>query len=214
MAMGVAAQNAKEKKWALCYGDDETSKAELKGFTGNADGVDIVDSIKISGLEADFNKTVERWRLLGVEGVVFLPYSNDLELFYRLKAELPELAIISDHSLDNEDELESHGEYFDNVYVIDSFYVSDDPSEVFAGETVDTWEIHGYNALRMIVDTAVKNNTVKPEEIAAILHKDGYSGEMESYTFNPNGSLISDDFSYALFNDGDNTDYAFKLNVR
>jgi ABC-type branched-subunit amino acid transport system substrate-binding protein len=202
-AMGFAAGEAKEKRWALCYADDEISKAELRGF-GNMvnEEVDVVDSVKINVLESEFNKTIERWRLLGVEGVVFLPYSSDFELLYKLKGEIPSLAVISDASMDDEQELENNKEYFNNVYVIDSFYVSGDESELFPSNgTVDTWEVHGYNALRMIVDTAVKNDTTKPAEIAAALHNDGYQGELESYSFNSNGSLISSAFSYTAYDE-------------
>jgi ABC-type branched-subunit amino acid transport system substrate-binding protein len=202
--MGAVARTMDGKKWAFCYNNDGMSKAELKGFTATAGNAEVVDTVKISVLEADFNKTVERWSLLGVDGVVFLPYSNNFELLYKLKAELPELTIISDSSLDDDDELKNNRQYFNNVYMIDSFYISDGNSEIFPyDEGVDTWEIHGYNALRLIVDTAVKNDTTRPNEIAAALHLDGYSGELEDYAFNANGSLIDDRFSYSVYTEDD-----------
>ncbi len=186
------------KKWAICYSDDKISRAEIKCFNNVDDNINIVDYVKVNSLISDFNKTVERWRLLGVEGVILIPYENEgFDLLYRLKAEMPELYIISDSSLDDDNELQANRKYFDKVYIVDSFFVTSEESEIFDNEEyLDTWEIHGYNALRMVVDTAVENNSDDPVEIAEILHKSGYKGELESYQFDEKGTLNSERFSY------------------
>lgn len=191
------AQGLPAKKWAVCYSNDKTSRMEIKGFTYNKE-LNVVDFVETNVLMSDFGKTVERWKLLGVEGVVLAPYGDEgFEILYKLKEAMPELYIISDSSLDDDNELEQNRESFNNVYIADSFYVSNEESETFADEEyLDTWEIHGYNTLRIIIDTAVKNNTDNAEEIAEILHKDGYDGELENYSFNENGTLENGIFSY------------------
>lgn len=186
------------KKWAICYSDDKISRAEIKCFKNVDDNINIVDYVKVNSLISDFNKTVQRWKLLGVEGVILVPYENEgFELLYSLKNELPNLYVISDPSLDNNDELQENGKYFDRVYIVDGFFVDPENSEKFADEEyIDTWKIHGYNALRIVVDTAVENNTDDPVKIAEILHKKGYKGELESYQFDEKGTLNSERFSY------------------
>lgn len=195
--MKSIAQRSPAKKWAVCYFDDEISREETKSFnSGNS--LNIVDIVKINGIKHDFNKIIDRWKLLGIEGVILIPYENEgFELLYRLKEEMPKLYVISDSSLDNDNELQANREKFENVYLVDSFFVSDEKSKIFDDdESLDTWEIHGYNTFRMVVDTAIKNNTDDPVKIAEILHKFGYKGELESYKFNEDGNLDFEKFSY------------------
>jgi len=191
------AQNSIAKKWVVCYSDDKISRTEIKGFTDN-EGVNVVDFVKINVLTSDFSKIIDRWKLLGIEGVVLVPYENEgFEIFYKLKEAMPNLYIISDSNLDNDNELQENRENFNNVYLLDSFYTRSEESEKFTDEeSLDTWEVHGYNALRIIIDTAVKNNTNDSDEIAEILHKDGYDGELESYRFTEIGTLEPEIFSY------------------
>ncbi len=207
------AQGSPAKKWAVCYSDDKISKAEIKGFNNVDNDIYIVDYVKINALISDFNKTVDRWKLLGIEGVILIPYENEgFDLLYRLKTEMPELYIISDSSLDDDNELQANRKYFDNIYIVDSFFVTSEESEIFANEEyLDTWEIHGYNALRMTVDTAVENDTDDPIKIAEILHKNGYMGELENYKFNEKGTLNSEKFSYIEIKKDDVTENTISI---
>lgn len=192
------AQGSSAKKWAVCYSDDKISRAEIKGFNNVDNDINIVASVKINTFMSDFNQAVDRWKLLGVEGVVLIPYEDEgFDLFYRLKNEMPEVYVISDSSLDDDNELQTNRQYFDKVYIVDSFFVTSEESEIFTNEEyLDTWEIHGYNALRMTVDTTIENDTDDPIKIAEILHKNGYTGGLESYKFNEKGILYSEKFSY------------------
>lgn len=188
------------KNWAICYSDDEISREEIKGFT-KADSLNILDTVKINTLLADFNNVTDRWSLLGVEGVVIIPYEREgFEVLYSLKKKMPQLYIISDSKMDDDNELNNNREYFEDVYIVDDFYVTDELSSVFKDdEYVDTWEVQGYNAFRMIVDTAVKNNTDDPSEIAEILKRDGYIGTNQSFKFKSNGQCENKEFSYIGF---------------
>lgn len=207
------AQGSPAKKWAVCYSDDKISRAEIKGFDNADNDINIVDSVKINTFMSDFNQAVDRWKLLGVEGVVLIPYEDEgFDLLYRLKAEMPELYIISDSSLDDDNELQANRKYFDKVYIVDSFFVTSEESEIFADEEyLDTWEIHGYNALRMTVDTAIENDTDDPIKIAENLHKNGYTGELESYKFNEKGILYSEKFSYIEIKKDDVTEHTISI---
>lgn len=207
------AKKTPAKKWAVCYAEDEISKTEIKCFNKLDNDINIVDSVKINSLASSFEQTVNRWKLLGVEGVVIIPYDTEgFNLLYKLKEEMPNLYVISDSSLDNNEELLANKKYFDKVYIVDSFFVTSAESKVFTDEYADTWEIHAYNALRMIVDTAISNNTTSPKKISEILHKNGYNGELENYKFNANGTLNSENFSYAEITNGNITAYTISKN--
>ncbi len=198
------ALNSSAKKWAICYSDDEISTTEIKDFKKKSD-IKVYDFVRINTLEADFENVVNRWKLLGIDGVILIPYKNEgFRLLYRLKESIPKLCVISDSSIDDNNELENNRKYFENVYMVDSFYVSDDTTEIFPNdEYSDTWEIHGYNAFRMIVDTAVLNDTCDTERIASVLHEKGYIGELESYKFYKNGILKPKIYSYVRFTKDD-----------
>lgn len=195
--MGFITGDIEKKKWAVCYSDDKVGKEEIRGLSyfGNANTVDFV---KVNYLMSDFNKVVNRWKALGVDGVVFIPYSNEgFELLYKLKKAMPDITVICDSDMDNDDQLQANRKYFENVYIIDSFYSGSEGMGKIDDEAIDTWEVHGYNAFRIVVDTAIKNNTNDTKKISDILHKDGYKGEYETFKFNEKGAFIPEYLSYA-----------------
>lgn len=201
--MNYMAEDLEAKKWAVCYADDKICKEEIKSFN-NSDDVNVVDFVKVNTIMSDFNKVISRWIVLGVDGVVLIPYDDEgFQLLYDIKDEIPGIAVICDSSLDNDDELKANRKYFDNVYLVESFYAYYDSMGKIDDEDIDTWEIHGYNAFRIVVDTAIKNNTCDTSEIADNLHKDGYTGEFEKYKFDENGALIPEYFSVAKFEEND-----------
>lgn len=204
--MRKMAEYVSAKKWALCYADDKISVDEIKYFlsSGNTEGAQVVDSVKISTLISDFDRISDRWRLLGVEGVVLIPYDSEgFDILYRLKKTMPQLCVISDNCLDDYEEIKAHLQDFEKVYIVDRFNLNTVPSQIFDDNTLyDTWQVHGYNTFRMIVDTAVENNTDSCEEIAAALHKNGYSGEFENFKFSENGSTVYDEFFCYGINNG------------
>lgn len=184
------------EKWVVCYSDDEISKNEIKTLKKNDD---VFDFVKINALEIDFEGIVKRWKSLDIDGAVFLPYDNmNYEIFYKLRKEMPEISIVSDARLDNDDELKKHRAEFENVYIVDNFNIEEDKENKYSGFT-DTFEIQGRNTVRMIIDTAIENNTVEPEKIAEILHNCGYKGVLENFKFDKKGFAVWDCFSYGRF---------------
>lgn len=206
--MKKIAKESSAKRWAICYAEDEISTTEIKCFNKVDSNIDIVDSVKINTFESSFSQVVDRWKLLGVEGVILIPYEDEgFNLLYRLKEKMPELYVISDSSMDDDNELQANKKYFDNMYMVESFFVSSDESKIFKEGESDTWEIHGYNSLRIIVDTAIKNNTNIPEKIAEALHKTGYVGELENFKFNEDGTLYSEIFNFVKIINGEIIEY-------
>lgn len=191
--MNDVVKNNNDKKWAVCYSENEVSQREIKRLKKNSG--DIVDFVKVNTIETDFNDTIGRWKKLNVGGIVYIPYDdNGYELLYKIKAEMPDSIVVSDSSLDNNDELEKHRKEFNNVYFVDNFFIEDDTDNKY-DMFEDTFEIHGYNTIRMIVDTAILNNTDDPKIIAEMLHKLGYNGVLEKFKFDKNGLVNWDYFS-------------------
>lgn len=201
LVMRRMAEFSPAKKWALCCSDNPISRDEASSFYRNesTEDINVVDSVRINTMISDFDRTVERWKLLGVEGVVLIPSDDEgFELLYKLKEEMPELYVVSDSRLDDSKALFEHLDAFNNVYIVSQFNSNIAPGSdpgLPEYEVQDTWEIHGYNALRMIVDTAVKNNTSSCDRIAEILHEKGYSGEYQQFMFQDNGMAVYKYFS-------------------
>ena len=61
---------------------------------------------------------------------------------------------------------------------------------------MDSWYIQGYNAVRMIGDTAIRLGTTDAGEIAAALHADGYDGTAQVFRFTASGKLADVDRTY------------------
>ncbi len=188
--------------WAVCSSQDKITHAEMSMFK-TLDNTNVVDYCNINELDVYFNRVIDRWNSLNVNGVVFLPFSkNDFELYYRLKNEMPNIYVITDSDMDNQTEYSEHKELYKNFYIANNFTVDKSEDEYIKyttnnGEFEDTWETHGYNTFRMIVDTAVKNSTNNPIRIAEIIRKSGYKGKGEEFKFDENGILIPEKFQYA-----------------
>lgn len=210
--MAEIADNPEIGRCAVCYSGDEISESEMKSFVKNSNA-DIVDLIKTNELSVNFDKVIYRWRLAGVDTVVFIPYSkDDYSLYYNIKSAMPDIAVISDSTMDDNTELEAHRESFANMYMVDSFLVNwedweKDKDDYFS----DTWEILGYNSLRMVVDTAVNNNTTNPQKIAEILHKDGYNGKFQDFAFDEQGMFEAKEYTFNLFTKDDAISYVTKV---
>ncbi len=196
---------------AVCTANDKITRQETQGFR-NADFARVMDYVNTDELNVYFDRIILRWKNLGINGVVMMPHSNDgFELLYRLKREMPDLCVITDSDMDNQREYNEHSEMYNNFYIADIFSVDKSNAEYVeytekTGPFEDTWETHGYNSFRMIVDTAVKNNTANPRKIAEIIHTSGYKGKGETFNFEKNGTLIPESFEYY---DGGNSEVKF-----
>lgn len=212
----AAAEQTGLKRWAVCYADDDFSRLEARSFTGQkSDGVIIADTVKEEALRNDFSTVTKRWQQLGVEGVALFVYNSEsLGLFLQLKQLNPTWVFIGDYVMDNVEFMESsseHTEAFEGFLLVSQFYVEqedDRSNELFSllppdEEGVDTWLIHGYNNFKMIVDTAVSNETNRPEKIADALRLEGYDGILQTFSFDKNGQLDSSKIVYDVFVNGE-----------
>lgn len=193
----TVAKSLPAKRWVVCASKDRISMEEANAFFNNKE-MKVYDFCAPNILDTQFDRVTERWQALGVDGVILIPYdeSDGFPLLFRLKDKMPDIYVVSDNVLDNQEIFHSNEEYFENVYFACSYFSQ---NLLERGLFADTMEAHGYLAFRMIVDTAVKNGTADPKKIAEILHKEGYDGIYEQYVFNPNGSVKPDKAHYYSF---------------
>lgn len=200
-----AAVQSGAKKWAVCSAAREIERDELHGFINyTTDDVEIIDCVSMDAFSKDFDKVCKRWDILGVEGVAFFVNDDEgIELLKKLKAKEPELICAGDILFDDSERMDSDADFnaaMKNFIMADAFYLdrSDElENEKFteiaddyfnrSGVKIDYWYLQGYNSVRMICDTAIKNKTNDPTHIAEALHNGGYDGLMQKFEFDGQG---------------------------
>jgi len=207
MLLRRAAADSGLKRWAICSRDAAFENSEIKGFlSASNDGVTVVDSASVSDMNTHFDEVYARWETLGVEGVIILPHDGTgFEMVKKLREKNSTLIIGSDTSFDNS------SIYYDTsvilhtkgVFLVEEFPIRTDFSDeeyekfneiidVFVGDetgVISMWYVQGYNAVRMIGDTAVKCGSSTSTDIAQRLHSEGYDGVLSTYRFKKNGAL-------------------------
>ncbi len=215
-----AAVKTTAEKWAVCTSDTIFEMEETRGFVfDEQDGVTVIDCVDIDDLINNFDNVLNRWKLLGIEGLVMFPEDDEgFDILKKIKAVIPDLTAAGDTAfdnsalLDNDEELRS---IMSGFIMADEFYfpermtpdrereyiaLSDRYSLNHEGY-IDIWYFQGYNAVRMIGDTAVKAETDDPETIAKTLHEEGYDGYVQSFKFQKNGLSESELDYYGIMND-------------
>ncbi len=211
----VAATQTGAKRWAVCYADEAFSRQEARNFTAQkADGIIIADTVKENVLLHDFSTVTKRWQQLGVEGVALFAYDKEgLDLFMSLKAFQPSWKFIGDYVMDDAEYMEASPERmaaFEGFSLVSQFYVEweDEQIETLMNllpedeELIDTWLVHGYNNFKMIVDTAVRNETNRPEVIAEALRREKYDGILQTFSFDKTGRYDNTKIAYDVFLNG------------
>lgn len=200
-----AAEQSSATKWAVCTTSREFEREELSGFVNyNGSNTEIIDCVSIDELSNDLNAVYDKWELLGVEGVAFFVNESDgFDILKKLKTKNPNLICAGDILFDDSERMETDAEFqaaMTNFIMADAFYIDysdedennklDKIADHYISEKgveIDYWYLQGYNAVRMIFDTAVKNKTVNPKDIAESLHNDGYDGLMQKFEFDMRG---------------------------
>jgi len=203
------------KRWAVCYHDDVYTRREIRGFTEYKDkmGVEIMDYQKTSLSELNLDYVYRRWEALGVQGVFIAPgYLEGFDIVKLIRGRNKDMIIAGDFSFDNRRAFLDMNEDMQGFLMVNAFYADRQKPEYLSfkdryekeyGEQIDTWAAHGYDNLRMITDTAVRNHTVSPERIAEALRKDGYQGLAANYSFMDNGERAPDFYSIVRYSDGE-----------
>lgn len=226
----LAAAETTAKRWAVCAGDGKFEQAEMRGFLqyGADNSIQTVDCVSMPALEASFDEIYSRWETLGVEGVIMFPEANEgFEILKKIKSKNPAIICGGDTAFDNSTLMNEdkelmqamNGFIFANEFTLadrtqeDKDIIQEMVDEYTAntGNLFDTWYIQGYNAVRIIADTAIKNKTVDSSKIAEILHKDGYQGLIENFSFDAKGRQENPEYQYSII---DEKGYSHDVNVK
>lgn len=216
-ALRCAANDLGRTRWAVCAENREFELDEANGFIcpGWSDDVEVVDCVNISALEQDFDQIYERWEVLGVEGVMLFPEDREgFPLLKELKRRNPELLCGGDTAFDNSTLLKDDPEL---MGMMEGFILADEFTfevgtkeeadrilemaeeyQAQTGRVFDSWYVQGYNAVQMIAGTAIRHETMDPEEIAAHLRVEGYDGLAQQLRFQESGAR--DEGAYYFFN--------------
>ena len=210
-----AAGNTQAKRWAVCAADREFERTELRGFmdTQQAGEVDVVDCVNISELQNSRKEVFQRWETLGVEGVALFPEDKEgFALLQAIKEHWPSMVCVGDTAFDDSEILTNNPQIVEAMagfIMADEFVLNLSTQEGVdqcralmedytrrTGKEMDLWYIQGYNAVRMIGDTAIRIGTTDAGEIAAALHADGYDGTAQVFRFTASGKLADVDRTY------------------
>lgn len=220
-----AASDTNAKRWAVCAAESEFERMEMNGFLkySMAEGITVADCADMSMLVSQFDDIYKLWEILGVEGVVIFPGSNEgFDVLKNIKQRNPNIICAGDTAFDNSVMMENDSglrEVMTGFIMADGFAMRDETEEKRrlivdmaeeykhkTGNELDTWYIQAYNAVRMIADTAIQNKTFNCEDIARLLHENGYSGLCQDFKFNENGAQVTDIWKYNIFNENGYTD--------
>ncbi len=215
-----AAAASGKSRWAICAANRAFELEETNGFLQHdaADGIQVVDCVNMTATETNFDEIYKRWEILGVEGVMMFPENEEgFELLKKLKQKNPALICGGDTAFDNSTRLDEDEELqraMTGFIMADEFILRDETNEEAimiqemakeyfdkTGLVLDTWYIQGYNAVRMIGDTAIRAGTTNTMEIAQLLHKEGYSGFCQEFHFSETGAQILAGYQYTIFDE-------------
>ena len=192
-SMGKMAESEKPGgNWVVCYDDSPVAKEKIQ-YLRRTKGINIIDIEEISEVVADFRRETDFWRAMDADGIFIVTDSHrDFDFYYSIKDAFPDACIVTDSCLDNVSEWKSRPEYFSDIILSANFYTDYDEYSKQSDQWNDTWFVHGYNAFRMVVDTAIAADSTKCEDISGYLYDNGYEGKFESYRFNDKGLLDTD----------------------
>jgi len=203
------------KRWAVCYHDDVYTRHEIRGFTEHKNnlGVEIMDYQKTSLTELNVDYIYRRWEALGVQGVFIAPgFWEGFNIVKLIRDRNKDIILMGDFAFDHRQAILDMNEEMRGFLMVNAFstdrqkpeYLSfKDRYEKEYGNQLDTWAAHGYDAVRMVVDTAIKNQASHPEVIANALREDGHQGLAIHYSFRENGELAPGFYSIARYSDGE-----------
>ncbi len=213
----AAAANTAAKRWAVCAAENEFSTAEMNGFIGGSadDGIQTVDCVGMRTLENDFDGVFKRWKTLGVEGVMMFPGDErGFELLKAIRGREPNMVCGGDTMFDDHEILLARPDIMSIMpgFIMANEYdykdISADGRNAFeiaekysseAKDGFDSWFLQGYNAVRMVADTAAEADTTNGARIAELLHENGYNGLCQNFKFDEKGKQSSDKYLYFVF---------------
>lgn len=173
-------------------------RAFCRALEGGA--AQVVDCVGTAADGAEFRADARRWRQLGVDGVLVLEYYADdaYAAAQWLHDQLPQAKLLGDSSFDYQARLSQSADAVEGLVIVD--VLPSDGENGMAdfraryreryGATPSRWAAHAYDTVRMLVDTAVAQDTTDAAVIADALRAEpGYAGVCGTLRFDAGGAL-------------------------
>lgn len=197
-----AARQPDMKRIAVYHSDTAFERRLARSFirAASASGLEIVDVVTTTPLEAELETMLARWEALDVDTVFVSQYfaGDAFDILRRVRTLDPDMNVLGDFAFDYTDDLLANSEISDNIYIatpvplepgteVDSFYRK--YREKFGMEPTQ-WAVQLYDSVRMVADTAVRIGNTDPTAIAqALRESEGYTGVGGVLTFDETGQL-------------------------
>ena len=199
-------------KIAVYYDHTDYSHNLLRGMNDADTGaVKIIDYASGSMEQAEFDRTFEKWELLGAQCVVVIHDTDPaFNIAQKIRAVCPDFPIVGDFAFDIPGMIAQMDGRAEGIVIPYVFPVEGSPElddfitryEARFNSEYTPWAAHGYDSVRMIADTAMEQNTSDPVLIAKAIHENGYKGVLGQISFNPDGSLASGAIPCQIVKDG------------
>jgi branched-chain amino acid transport system substrate-binding protein len=200
---------------AICHSDTEFENYLAAAFCkeGLSSGIKILDITSQLGSEKDFEKLINRWKAINVKGVVVTrdAIKDAFSIASYIRSNAKEMVIYGDFSFDASDMLEEYSEVAEKIVIptlvpikktkhLDDFELR---YEKIYKEKPTWWAAHGYDSVRLIVDTAARSGTNDSKIIAEQIHAStGYEGLTGTILFDENGVLDKREPTYSIVKGG------------
>jgi branched-chain amino acid transport system substrate-binding protein len=205
--MGISlaqyAMNNGFHKLAVCIKGPEYIEEFIRSFYRESQNSDlrIVDYYTKTNTGDEFEEVFERWDLLGVDCLVIIHDSmyDAFNLLRAIRSKAPSMRILGDTNFDFKEKLAEYGEFSDNIVITQLLSIEHgEKQKLFERRYVekyaaqpDDYALHGYDSVKMIVDTALSIDTNDSVLIAQELHNSGYDGISGTIRFDEKGNLLS-----------------------
>lgn len=188
---------------ACSHTGTEFEREEMRGFERQAreNGVTVVDMLQGPNTMTDLKSTYYRWEKLQVDAVYMahLTYSDTewmLEMITYLKEQNPDLKILSDYSLNNEETLKKYGDVLEGVVITAPYSVAESQEEKefrkqfeeIYGFEASNVAIQGYDLVQIMAELLKEG--INPKDFAEQLkRKEGFAGITGQICFEEDGRL-------------------------
>lgn len=208
-SLAIYAKTVGLHRLAICYSETEFEINVVKHFTLQARerGLEILSFFTPVGSERGFEKVIKTWDTLGIDGVFICrdAISDAFTLAKYIRNYSETIKIIGDFSFDADDKLKEYQQYVQGI-VIPTLMPITQSEKLSAfeqryfdsyGEKPTWWAAHGYDSVRMVVDSAVKAGTVDSEKIAERIHlPEGYKALTGTFVFDRDGTMMGENERY------------------
>ena len=204
-AMAQYADRMGYRRIAVYYNGTTSQEELVTSFELNLKDTEskIIDYVPEISSRSMFDSIYDRWETLSFDAIIIAQYGLEraYEVLGLIREKNSEIPVIGEPIFNRANYLGTHKRDAENIVVPSTLIINtgsklEEFSERYRdkyGKEPDIWSVQGYDSIRLIVDTAVNNGLVDPDDIAEAMHDEmGYDGIQGKISFDGGGALITD----------------------